>query len=176
MLTMNRAIKIFLLFLVAIILSFAVYLSMLLRHYTVPILMYHYIDSGEAKKSRLGVSPEVFEKQMRFLKIHKYNVLPLEKIVELIKAKKLIPRKTVAVTFDDGYSNNYTYAYPVLRKYNLPAAIFVVMDRIGTHLGNDDYMDWQQIQELSSHGLIAIGSHTLTHRNLSEVKSEDELI
>lgn len=151
------------------------WLGIVLSHYTPPILMYHYINSEEPLRSRLGVSPQSFEKQMRFLREHKYNILSLEELTDLIRNKKRIPAKTVAITFDDGYLDNYTNAYPVLKKYNIPATIFVVINRIGKHLGNDDYMSWHQIKELSENGLITIGSHSMNHPNLNEIHSEAEL-
>lgn len=159
-----------------LILTFGLWLGFVVnRHYTVPILMYHYINDGEPLRSKLGVSPESFKRQMRFLKEHNYNVVTLDKITDLMKYKKRIPPKTIAITFDDGYLDNYTNAYPVLKKYNIPATIFVVINRIGKRLGRDDYMGWPQIEELSNSGLITIGSHSISHPNLSEVVSEDEL-
>lgn len=159
-----------------LILTFGLWFGFLIsRHYTVPILMYHYINDEEPSRSKLGVSPKSFERQMRFLKEHNYNVVTLDKITDLIKYKKRIPPKTLAITFDDGYIDNYTNAYPVLKKYNIPAAIFVVINRIGKRLGQDEYMDWWQIEELSDSGLITIGSHSISHPNLSEVVSQDKL-
>ena len=121
------------------------------------------------------MSPESFERQMRFLRERKYNIVSLEELTDLIKNKKKIPPMTVAVTFDDGYLDNYTHAYPVLKKYNIPAAIFVVINRIGKHLVNDDYMSWSQIREISESGLITIGSHSMSHPNLSEISLEEQL-
>ena len=172
---MPKAIKFGLAFLFFSFFCFLIWLGTLLNHYTVPILMYHYINNEEPLRSRLGVSPESFEKQMRFLRERKYNIVSLEELADLIKNKEKIPFKTVAITFDDGYLDNYTHAYPVLKKYNIPAAIFVVINRVGKHLGNDDYMSWQQIKELSVSGLVTIGSHSMNHPNLSEIDSEAEL-
>ena len=172
---MSKVIKFGLAFLLFSFFSFLIWLGTVLSHYTVPILMYHYINNEEPLRSRLGVSPESFERQMRFLRERNYNVVSLEELADLIKNKKKMPPKTVAITFDDGYLDNYTHAYPVLKKYNIPAAIFVVINRIGKHLGNDDYMSWSQIRELSQSGLITIGSHSMNHPNLSEINLEEQL-
>jgi peptidoglycan/xylan/chitin deacetylase (PgdA/CDA1 family) len=159
-----------------LILTFALWFGFVVsRHYTIPILMYHYINDEEPLRSRLGVSPKSFQRQMRFLKEHNYNVVTLDKITDLIKYKKRIPPKTIAITFDDGYIDNYANAYPILKKYNIPATIFVVINRIGKRLGQDEYMGWPQIEELSNSGLITVGSHSISHPNLSEVASEDKL-
>lgn len=172
---MPKQIRIILIVSAALILSFCAWIGFLSRHYTPPILMYHYINDEEPLKSRLGVSVKSFERQMRFLREHNYNVLTLEELVNLIAHKKRIPLKTVAITFDDGYLDNYTNAYPILKKYNIPATIFAVINRIGKRLGRDDYMGWQHLKEMSASGLITIGSHSMNHPNLSEIESEDNL-
>ncbi len=90
------------------------------RHaYVVPVLMYHSIDYND-KMTKLSVSPESFERQMEFFYRNHYNIVPLNKIIPYIKKKARVPPKTAAITFDDGYYNNYKYAYPVLKKYNIP--------------------------------------------------------
>lgn len=172
---MSKLVKVTLIILAVLLLSFGVYLGILLCNYTVPILMYHYVNDEEPLRSKLGVSVAGFEKQMRFLKEHRYNVVTLNELVDLLQAKKKIPLKTVAITFDDGYLDNYINAYPILKKLKLPAAIFVVVNRIGKRLGNDEYMTWPQIQEMADSGLITIGSHSMNHLNLSEVDSEEKL-
>mgnify|MGYP001561633691 FL=1 len=107
---MPKAIKFGLLFLLFSFFRFLIWIGTLLKHYTVPILMYHYVNNEEPLKSRLGVSPETFERQMRFLRERKYNIVSLEELTDLIKNKKKIPPMSVAVTFDDGYLDNYTHA------------------------------------------------------------------
>jgi peptidoglycan/xylan/chitin deacetylase (PgdA/CDA1 family) len=125
--------------------------------YVVPIIMYHKID-GNSATSRLSVSPENFKRQMCFLKNQRYNVVKLEDLADMVKKNKF-PPKTIAITFDDGYENNYTDAYPVLKEIGLPATIFIIPTMIGT----DDYLTWDQVIEMSESGLITIGSHSLSH-------------
>ncbi len=74
--------------------------------------------------------PEVFEQHMQFLK-RCYNVLPLIELVERSRRNDL-PDRAVAITFDDGYRDNYDYAFPILRKYGLPATVFVATGSIET--------------------------------------------
>lgn len=172
---MSKPLKLICWIFLGAIIAFGGWIAVVFSHYTVPILMYHYINDEEPSRSRLGVSPATFERQMRFLRERKYNVIPLEELADLIRNKREIPPKTAAITFDDGYLDNYTQAFPVLKKYNLPATFFVVINRIGKHLGNDDYMSWAQIKDLSESGLITIGSHSMNHPNLSEIESEQEM-
>lgn len=135
--------------------------------YIVPVLMYHSIDNNY-KASKLSVSPESFKRQMEFLHNNGYNVISLEKIAYYLKNKVKIPPKTVSITFDDGFLNNYEVAYPVLKKYGIPAAIFVIVDKVGEH----GYLGWKEIKEMSDSGLITIGSHTLSHRWLPYMGTE----
>ncbi|MFA5389544.1 MAG: polysaccharide deacetylase family protein [Candidatus Omnitrophota bacterium] len=125
--------------------------------YVVPVIMYHKI-SGTGAESRLNVSPESFKRQMRFLKDHNYNIVSLEGLEELVK-KNNFPNKTIAVTFDDGYEDNYLNAYPVLKELDIPATIFIAPALIGT----DGYLSWDQVREMSGSGIITIGSHTMSH-------------
>jgi len=125
--------------------------------YVVPIIMYHNIDANSAG-SRLSVSPESFKRQMRFLKSQHYNVVKLEDLADIVRSNAF-PLKTIAITFDDGYENNYTQAYPVLKSLGLNATIFIVPALVG----RDGYLTWDQIVEMSESGVISIGSHSMSH-------------
>lgn len=126
--------------------------------YIVPVLMYHSIDYDDMA-SKLSVSPEEFARQMEFLRKNNYNIVPVEKAAYYISKKAKPPSKTIAITFDDGFENNYLYAYPVLKKYNIPATIYVIIDRVGT----PGFLNWAEIKEMSDSGVVTIGSHTKSH-------------
>ncbi|MDD5355814.1 MAG: polysaccharide deacetylase family protein, partial [Candidatus Omnitrophica bacterium] len=117
------------------------------------------------------VTVSAFDRQMRFLKLNNYNVITLEGLAYLIKEKKRIPKNTVVITFDDGHMDNYENAYPILKKYNLPATMFVIVDK----LSQPNFMTIEQIKEMSGSGLVTIGSHTLTERYLPKIKEENDL-
>jgi peptidoglycan/xylan/chitin deacetylase (PgdA/CDA1 family) len=123
------------------------------------ILMYHSIGKPVHGNSSLDVSEEVFERQMRFLSRYHYRVIPLAELADLLKEKKRIPWRTVVLTFDDGFEDNYTKAYPILKKYHLPATIFIIVNRIG----KKGFMVPAIIKEMSDSGLITIGAHTNNH-------------
>ncbi|MBU1006750.1 MAG: polysaccharide deacetylase family protein [Candidatus Omnitrophica bacterium] len=135
--------------------------------YVVPIIMYHNVDNN-SEISCLSVSPASFERQMRFLKDNGYNVVRLEDLPDIMK-KEEARGKTIAITFDDGFENNYTSAYPVLKKLGLPATIFIVPGFIG----RKDYLTWDQVIEMSESGVISIGSHSMNHAYLSGFTGED---
>ena len=97
------------------------------------VLTYHgVLETGsENYVNRNCVSREMFEKQMLWLK-RNYHPVRLSDLVEMLKGKKSLPENAVAVTFDDGFRNNYKVAFPVLKKYEIPATIFITTDFIGT--------------------------------------------
>lgn len=142
--------------------------------YMIPVLMYHSVNPKSDKiMHRLIVSPETFAKQMLFLKSRRYNVISLKQAGEFIRNKKRPPAKTVAITFDDGFRDNYTYAYPVLKKLGFVATISLIYDEIGRPQG--DRLSWEQIKEMQASGLITFASHTFGPTPLVDIKSEAEL-
>ncbi len=161
-----------------IILTVIVYLVVSLvvfiwNNYVPAILMYHSVNPHAPKENRLVVPVESFQRQMRFLKEHKYKVLPLEELANFIKEKKRVPHKTVAITFDDGYKDNYIYAFPILKKYNLPATIFIIVREVDRP--QNDRLSWNEIKKMRDSGIIAFGSHTLGPEPLINIKSQEQL-
>jgi len=130
------------------------------EHYIVPIIMYHHVDYQGHSKA-ITTSPERFTTHMDYLKRHKFNVISLEQLVEATINQRRLPRNSVVITFDDGYDDNYVYAYQTLKKYNFPATFFVA----GVKVGNDEYMTWDQLREMIHNG-YEIGSHTWNHQYL----------
>jgi peptidoglycan/xylan/chitin deacetylase (PgdA/CDA1 family) len=140
--------------------------------YTVPILMYHSIGYEEGS---FFVSPENFNRQMRYLKDKGYEVISLDELVKSIESKKRVRRNKVVITFDDGYKDNFTYAYPVLKRYNFPATIFLITDYIGTksNPGEKEFMLWEDVVVMSNNG-ISFGGHTKSHITLGLMVDEKQ--
>jgi len=137
------------------------------RVYATPILMYHHINE-KAPVSKMSVTPDNFERQMEFLKTHQYRVLPLSEYVRRIQNGEGLPRKSVVITFDDGYDDNITHAYPVLKAMRFPATFFVQLNG----LGKKGYLTREDIMILAENGM-EIGSHTLTHAYLPDLAPGD---
>lgn len=131
-----------------------------------PILMYHYIraldDPNDKIGTNLSVSPETFAKQLDLIVEKGYNAINFEDI----KAGN-IPAKPIILTFDDGYADFYTSAYPELKKRNMKAVSYIIVRDIDK--GN--YLTSSQIVELSNNN-IEIGSHTISHPDLSKTPDE----
>ena len=125
------------------------------------ILCYHRIADHPKSYTVLPVAE--FEAQMAHLKTHDYNVVPLTEIVDALQYGEKLPPKTVALTFDDGFKDNYTVAYPILKEYNYPATLFIYPQYISN---GGAALSWEQLREMAADPLITVESHTLTHANL----------
>lgn len=146
------------------------FLAWALPQRVTPILAYHHINYSNVHVNlpkANTVTPENFERHMAYLKKHRYHVISLHELVESIKNKRPIPKKSVVITFDDGYDDNYTYAYPVLKEYGFPATIFVLPDLVD----QEGYLTLDQMKEMIQNG-IEIGSHTSTHAYLPDLSGE----
>lgn len=129
------------------------------------ILLYHRVALIGNDPDYLAVSPKNFEAHMRYLK-SKYKVISLRKLVENITTNKL-SKKNIAVTFDDGYVDNFTNAREILEKYKIPANFFVTTEVTKFHKINSR-MNLSQLNELSNMKLFSIGAHAKSHLRLSK--------
>lgn len=131
-----------------------------------PTLMYHHVQDLKIAQSEghqsLTVDTQIFRTQMQYLKDHGYNVLPTTSIINFFESGTPIPKKSVMITFDDGYDDFGSDAAPILKEFNFPATMFVP-----TGLAqNGGYMTWEKIQELSSTQNILMANHTWSHHNM----------
>jgi peptidoglycan/xylan/chitin deacetylase (PgdA/CDA1 family) len=142
----------------------------------VPILMYHYISvppEGENKyRIDLSVTPENFREQMQYLADNGYTPVDLYDISLAIARKQELPEKPVAITFDDGYRDNYENAFPVLQELGFKATFFVITGFIDQE--NPQYMSWEMVEELSRAGM-RIESHSVSHPDMPSLDRDAQL-
>jgi peptidoglycan/xylan/chitin deacetylase (PgdA/CDA1 family) len=129
---------------------------------TVPILCYHRF--APSCSSPLCMPADVFEKQIRHLKMNGYRVISPQELIEFLDYRKPIPKKAVMISIDDGYRSAYTMAYPILRKYGFTATLFVYIDYVGI---SRKAITWEQLKELKRAG-FTIGSHSVAHSDLTK--------
>lgn len=136
----------------------------------VPVLNYHQVE--EKNGNPLTLWPDQFETQMSYLADEGYTTITIDEMMDALENGTPLPDKPVIITFDDGYVDNYEYAYPILKKYGFKATIFLIYDFTNAY---PNYLTWDQINEMKESGLIRFESHTMTHANLAELTSTDEL-
>src|SRR3989338_9714995 len=161
----------------------------------IPVFMYHHVNPH--KGDMVTITPGVFDAQMKFLAETGYRTLSADELVEFAGGNLAIKGKAVAVTFDDGYLDNYVHAFPVLKRYGIKAVIFLtagwvekasmVMNKeeisIPSHKEGKDLMSsnrfhkvvmkWDMIREMQESKLVEFYSHTMTHRKCAELPEKE---
>lgn len=163
---------------------------------SIPVLMYHHVSP--LKSDIFTVTPDVFEKQMAYLVKAGVRALSIDELVAYIKGELDIKEKAVVITFDDGWLDSFIYAFPVLERYKLRAAMFIVTDWIEESSRMSDGMPsydalkalvrkgeeqeppltWRHIEKMAHSGLIDFYSHTCCHEpchDLCESELRNEL-
>jgi len=95
----------------------------------VKLLAYHSIKDSDFDPLNMSVSPEHFERQIRLIKKY-YTPVGIDEVMKIVRTGKTDKKNAIAVTFDDGYSDNFYEAFPILRKYEIPAAIFITVSAV----------------------------------------------
>lgn len=145
-----------------------------------PILLYHRVaPEGSPGTERYRVTPEAFEEQLRYLKDAGFRSVNLDEWAGAMAARRPLPGRAVAFTFDDGYRDFLTWAWPALSRHGFTATVFLVAERVGgTNLWDASYgeelplLDWEEIRRLRDEG-VAFGSHGCTHRALPSLPNAE---
>lgn len=149
---------------------------------SVPVLMYHHVAPTDRE---INVYPDVFEDQLRVLSRKGWKTLTGDEFLGFLKNPSEAPKKCVLITFDDGFADNYVYAYPLLRKYGMRAMIFVATGFIAdddvkregfvplshdkawklafTDRRSESMCTWKELKEMQQSGAIDIQSHGHSH-------------
>lgn len=133
----------------------------------VPILLYHRIRDNKPY-DRYSVTIENFDKQMAYLKNNGYNVIPFSLFYSALTTDQKLPENPMVISFDDNYVDQYTNAYPILKKYNFPA-IFYIQTKMTNH---KTFLSWEMMREMLKNNM-EIGSHTVGHRKLTKISAKD---
>lgn len=123
----------------------------------VPILMYHHI--GGRYSSPYNIATKDFAAQMDYLAQHGYTAVSVDQVAAALRGQANLPPCPVAITFDDGYAQQYTNALPILQQHNFHATFYLVTGYISM---SQAFMNWDQIKDLMKQGQW-IGSHTYWH-------------
>jgi peptidoglycan/xylan/chitin deacetylase (PgdA/CDA1 family) len=134
----------------------------------IPIFVYHNI--GPQAKGRLVIAAKAFEEQMRYLKSQGYRVVSLREFYKFISLERQLPRKTVVLTFDDGYQAFLEYAYPLLKELGFTATLFVYTDYVGA---GRNALNWDDLKKLDAAG-FEVEAHSKSHSDLRRNPDESE--
>jgi peptidoglycan/xylan/chitin deacetylase (PgdA/CDA1 family) len=131
-----------------------------------PVLMYHSMLKEQKRLGKYVVSPDEFEGDLRCLKENGYQTINVQDLLNYVQNGSPLPEKPVMLTFDDGYYNNYTYAYPLAKKYGAKIIIAPVGAYTDQFTKKDSghpsysYLTWGQIAEMMSSGLVEFQNHS----------------
>lgn len=145
------------------------YLTLDVNEVKIPILMYHSISNDDPSNTLL-VPINEFEDQIKWIKEENFTPMLLDDVLKAFNTGK-VPEKVVAITFDDGYSDNYTEAYRILKEYNMKATFFIITDKIDT---DGWYMNSDMLKEMSNNGM-GIENHTSKHIEFTNISREEKI-
>jgi peptidoglycan/xylan/chitin deacetylase (PgdA/CDA1 family) len=162
----------------------------------VPVLCYHHVAEPEGDDpGGLYVSPRLFNDQLGFLRKSGYSPVTLNQLYDHVAGGDDLPDNPVAVTFDDGYLDNWSYAFPMLVHFEVPATIFIITSKVGEgkprpnledvraetltrealdreyrETGEDgSYLNWSELSMMQASGLVSLAGHSHTHVDLRGV-------
>ena len=117
---------------------------------SIPVLLYHHVMNEkdmtqEHRNNHNIVSTEQFEAQMKYLHDNKYYTASIEELEQLLDGRAILPKRTVVITFDDGYRSNTRYCYPILKRYGFKASIFLITGLIGARQNVIEHATWTDL-------------------------------
>jgi peptidoglycan/xylan/chitin deacetylase (PgdA/CDA1 family) len=132
----------------------------------IPVLLYHRVGNT---KGPMTVSIERFATDLSTLTAMGFTTITLDLFRRyLLDSETPLPENPLMISFDDGYIDNFTKAYPLLREYGMTAAFYIITGMVG----EEDRLTSEHIREMAANGM-SIGSHTVTHRPLGELDTEE---
>ena len=148
----------------------------------VPALLYHKIDlpTADVKIRGAFTAPQKFERQIAYLKKKGFEFLATSELIKFYRENGEFPPRAIAITFDDGWKDNYQNAFPVLKKYGARATIFLVTSCIGQNTdrvtaegeGRREHLSEIDILEMAAGG-IEFASHSLNHALFNQIGNEE---
>ena len=133
----------------------------------IPILLYHNfvitVPDNDPDNFNYINTPQSFEENIKVLLDNGYTFISMQELKDANNGKIELPSKPILINMDDGYYSNYEYIYPILKKYNVKASIFVITDRLEKEIDGKKYLGWNEYIEMQNSGLVEIFSHSKRH-------------
>lgn len=147
----------------------------------IPGVMYHGILKDPARQGKYVITPSQFEQDIKYLKDNGYTGVFISDLIEYVEKGTPLPEKPILITFDDGYYNNYLYAYPILKKYDTKA-IFSLIGRYSEQYSETGeknayytHITWEQAREMADSGLAELQNHSYDLHSLEHRKGAKKL-
>ena len=131
-----------------------------------PVIMYHAVIDDSARLGNYGISPTELENDCRWLTSHGYTAVLSEDLIRYTETGAPLPEKPVLITFDDGYYNNYLYAFPAAKQYGMKFVLSPIGKCADLYTETPDqspyyaHATWEMLREMQDSGLVEIGNHT----------------
>ena len=131
-----------------------------------PIIMYHGLLKEEKRQGQYVISPDLFEQDLKYLQENGYTTVVVADLIDYVKNGKELPDKPVMITFDDGYYNNYLYAFPLLKQYNSKMVLSPIGRYTDEYTQNKDthanyaHCSWDAVREMMESGLVEFQNHS----------------
>lgn len=131
-----------------------------------PIIMYHGLLKEEKRQGQFIISPNLFEQDLRYLQENGYTTVVIADLIAYVQDGKPLPEKPVMLTFDDGYYNNYLYAFPLLKQYNCKMVLSPIGRYTDEYTQNKDthanyaHCSWDAVREMIASGLVEFQNHS----------------
>lgn len=131
-----------------------------------PVIMYHAVIDDSGRLGKYVISPTELENDFRWLKSHGYTAVLSEDLIRYTRDGTPLPEKPVLITFDDGYYNNYLYAFPAAKQYGMKFVISPIGKCVDLYTQTPDkspyytHCTWEMLREMQDSGLVEVGNHT----------------
>lgn len=128
--------------------------------------MYHSLLRDSSQQNAYVISPDLFESDLRYLMEHGYTCIVMQDLLDYVYDGKDLPEKPIILTFDDGYYNNYVYAFPLLEKYNAKIVLSPIASMTEKYSLSQEknpyysHITWEMIREMVSSGRVEIQNHS----------------
>jgi peptidoglycan/xylan/chitin deacetylase (PgdA/CDA1 family) len=127
-------------------------------------MMYHEVKTYKTGKD--VITPYEFESDLKYLQSNNYNTITMAQLIDYVDNGTELPENPIILSFDDGYLNNYVYAYPLVKKYDMKMVLSIIGKSTDdfTRIPDDDldysHVTWMQINEMTDSGCVEIQNHS----------------
>ncbi len=132
----------------------------------VPVIMYHAVIDDSARQGKYVISPEELESDFRWLKGQGYTPILSSDLIAFSENGSSLPEKPILLTFDDGYYNNYLYAFPLAQRYGMKFVLSPIGKYTDLYTETPDlspyyaHCTWDMLREMQASGLVELGNHS----------------